>query len=199
MTLKIRALRTSLLAPIDLAVADGEAVSVRGPSGSGKTLLLRAIADLDPNEGQVLLDDCARELMSAPEWRRRVRYVAAEPGWWGERVGEHFKDEITAAGSVTRLGLPADCLGWDVARLSTGERQRLGFLRALEGMPRVLLLDEPTAALDEVSAKAVETLIRESLAQGLSALLVTHSEEQAARIAGRHFEMENGTLTPRKT
>jgi ABC-type iron transport system FetAB ATPase subunit len=50
------------------------------------------------------------------------------------------------------VGLPGDCMDWQVARLSTGEKQRLGFLRALEDSPQVLLLDEPTAALDEGGA-----------------------------------------------
>jgi len=60
------------------------------PSGAGKSLLLRAIADLDPNEGTVKLDGMLREAVPAPHWRSQVTYVAAEPGWWGDTVQEHF-------------------------------------------------------------------------------------------------------------
>src|SRR5690606_11730155 len=78
------------LDPVSLALAQGEAVAVMGPSGSGKPLLLRAIADLDPNEGSVILDDARREAMPAPRWRRLVGYLPAESGWWADRVGAQF-------------------------------------------------------------------------------------------------------------
>ena len=55
-----------------------------GPSGSGKSLFLRALADLDPNEGDLRLDGESREAMSGPQWRRRVTYVAGESGWWDD-------------------------------------------------------------------------------------------------------------------
>ena len=80
MLLSIRDLRRlHLAASFDLDA--GECVAVRGPSGSGKTQLLRAIADLDPNEGTVLLDGTPRETVPAPAWRRLVAYLPAEPGW----------------------------------------------------------------------------------------------------------------------
>ena len=80
------------LKPTSFSLADGTCVAVKGPSGAGKTLLMRAIADLDPNEGRVTLNGEDRALIPAPLWRRRVIYVPAEPGWWAETVGEHFGD-----------------------------------------------------------------------------------------------------------
>jgi ABC-type iron transport system FetAB ATPase subunit len=77
-------------------LADGACVAARGPSGAGKTLL-RALADLDPNQGEVMLDGLARAAMPAPRWRRRVTYLAAGPAWCADRVGEQFPD-WTAAG-----------------------------------------------------------------------------------------------------
>src|SRR3546814_3694122 len=77
--LTVRNLSRSGLEPTSFELAAGECIALRGPSGSGKTLLLRALADLDLNEGEVLLDDTPRSRIPAPRWRRRVGYVAAEP------------------------------------------------------------------------------------------------------------------------
>jgi putative ABC transport system ATP-binding protein len=81
---------TRLHISVSLDLNDGECVALQGPSGAGKSLLLRAIADLDPNEGTVKLDGMLREAVPAPHWRSQVTYVAAEPGWWGDTVQEHF-------------------------------------------------------------------------------------------------------------
>ena len=57
--------------------------------------------------------------MPAPNWRRRVAYLAAEPGWWADTVGEHFTDKDGAAALIARLGLPERALGWKIARLNS--------------------------------------------------------------------------------
>lgn len=192
--LSVAGLSREGLAPASLAIDDGECVWLTGPSGSGKTLLLRAIADLDPNGGAVSLDGEPREALPGPEWRRRVAYIPAEPGWWADGVAAHFADWPAAAAIVSALGLSAECGDWPVSRLSTGERQRLGLARALILQPRVLLLDEPTSGLDEQATKAVETLIGERLAAGISVLWVTHDPAQAARVARRGYSMRSGRL-----
>ena len=127
--LEVRALSRPGLAPVDLDLAAGEALALLGPSGSGKTLLLRAIADLDPNQGRVALDGEDREAMPAPTWRRRVTYLSAEPGWWAERAGEHFPDAEGAKALLPPLGLPEDIMARPIAELSTGERHRLALVR----------------------------------------------------------------------
>lgn len=146
MALSVKSLNSPLLHDCCLTVCSGEIVAIRGPSGSGKTVLLRAIADLDPNTGEVRLEGASRDSMSAPLWRRQVRFVPAESAWWADRVGDHFRTPKKTAKSAIEIGLPAESLDWEVARLSTGEKQRLGLLRAIEDDPPVLLLDEPTAA-----------------------------------------------------
>ena len=170
----------------------GACVAVRGPSGAGKTLLLRALADLDPNRGEVTLDGAARNAMPAPRWRRLVTYLAAEPAWWADTVGEHFADWAAATPLFAALGLPEDCRGWPVARASTGERQRLALARGLAHRPRVVLLDEPTSGLDEDARRAAETLLLEQFRSGLSALWVTHDDAQARRVAERSLAVTHG-------
>lgn len=172
----------------------GECVALQGPSGSGKTVLLRAIADLDPSQGAVTLDGADRGSMPAPEWRRLVTYVAAEPGWWADVVEEHYSDWSRAVPLVERLRLPAECGKWPVSRLSTGERQRLAFARALVLQPRVLLLDEPTSALDPEATTIVETLAAELRSTGIGILWVTHDRDQTRRVATRLLTIDDGRL-----
>jgi len=182
------------LNPASFSLPDRTCIAVRGPSGAGKTLLMRAIADLDPNEGRVSLDGEDRAAMPAPLWRRRVTYVPAEPGWWADTVGEHFTDWTGALPLIERVGLTDAAQSWPVARCSTGERLRLALVRALAVGPRVLLLDEPTAALDGALVGSVEALIREHIAAGMSALWVTHDPEQAKRVAVRTLTVEAGQV-----
>jgi putative ABC transport system ATP-binding protein len=192
--LSVRDLQTNLLKPASFLLSAGECIVIRGPSGGGKTLLLRAIADLDPNEGEVRLDGRDRATISGPEWRRLVGYLPAEPGWWADTVGEHFTDWTAALAVARELGFPADATDWPIARLSTGERLRLGLVRALMVGPKVLLLDEPTAALDPVSVRAVETLIAAGVRAGLAVLWVTHDVQQAERVAVRWLVVSGGQV-----
>jgi phosphate-transporting ATPase len=192
--LQVRDLRTNILKPVSFSLAADECIAVKGPSGAGKTLLLRALADLDPNHGLVSLEGRDRSTIPGPEWRRLIGYVPAEPGWWAETVGEHFGDWNAAAAVLTNLGFPEDAKSWPIARLSTGERLRLALVRALILRPKVLLLDEPTAALDAASGAAVESLIATRIQAGLAVAWVTHDARQASRIARRQLVVEAGSV-----
>jgi ABC-type iron transport system FetAB ATPase subunit len=155
------------------------------------------IADLDPNDGTVALDGRDRGTFNAPAWRHRVLYCAAEPGWWHDTVAPHFApgpNRDLARALMPRLGLQAALFDSLVVRLSTGERQRLALIRALVLDPPVLLLDEPTGALDQDSTAQVETLLRERLEAGTAILLVTHSPEQAGRLGHQQFRMHERRL-----
>ena len=174
------------------SVAAGECMAVTGPSGAGKSLLLRAIADLDPNQGEVRVDGLIRSQTPAPQWRRAVMYLAAESGWWADSVAEHFSDLTAARAWLRELKLPENTLAWPVSRLSSGERQRLALLRALLQQPKVWLLDEPTAALDPVAVTAVEQLLQAELARGAVLLLVSHDQAQVGRLASRNLQVESG-------
>ena len=193
--LNVENLTRLTIGPVSLAVADGECVAVTGPSGTGKSVLLRAIVDLDPNEGVARTATTDRAAVPAPRWRRRVAMLPAESGWWQDAVAPHFRDPAKTRPLLASINLSPDALDWEVARLSTGERHRLALLRALENDPEVLLLDEPTAALDEKTTLMVEDLLKQRLANGLSILIVTHDPAQAERLADRILHLENGTLT----
>jgi ABC-type multidrug transport system ATPase subunit len=183
--LRVEHLQAGALPPLTFEVAAGECLAVEGPSGAGKTRLLRAIADLDPAQGQVFLSGAERQEMPAPQWRRLVRYCAAEPAWWSDTPRDAFAG--APASRIDRLlhslGLESGVLNRTVASLSTGERQRLALARALIDEPQVLLLDEPTAALDPQSAALAEELIRYQMLAGRCAILVSHDRGQIERLA----------------
>jgi len=192
--LKVEALRRPGFGPFDLTLAPGECCVVSGPSGAGKSVFLRMIADLDPNEGRVSLGAVQRENTPAPQWRRLVTYVAAESGWWADTVREHFEDTAPLEQERARLQLAAGVFDWPVARLSSGERQRLALLRAIVHQPRVLLLDEPTSALDPAATQQVELMLKELLSAGAILIVVSHQPEQAQRLATRRVEVRAGRL-----
>lgn len=209
--LRLEGIQPKVLEPVNLALAPGELVFVSGPSGSGKSLLLRAIADLDPHEGEARIDDMPRSAMPAPEWRRRVGLLPAESHWWEDGVGDHFRTLDTATAGdgerapadidlknlLERLGFGSDVLGWSVVRLSTGERQRLALARLLANGPEVLLLDEATANLDPPNRDRVESIVQDYRRERKAAVLwVSHDPEQRRRLAGRRLFIRNGHLEP---
>lgn len=186
--LRVDNLKVAPLPPLSFTVANGECLAVEGPSGSGKSRLLRAIADLDDAEGQIFLDGAERHELKAPDWRRRVRYAATEPAWWtdtpraaltGGTDGRNEKLERLLAS----LALDSKILDRPIAELSTGERQRLAFVRAVLDEPRVLLLDEPTNGLDPQTIALVEELIKYQLLAGRSIVLASHDAHQINRLA----------------
>jgi ABC-type multidrug transport system ATPase subunit len=191
--LRIKRLATKLIGPISFDVAAGECLALMGPSGAGKSLLLRAIVDLDPSTGNVMVGVHARDDMPASEWRKLVALVPAESGWWADRVRDHFPAKFDATELIRKLGL-AGSFEWDVGRLSSGERQRLALARALCRRPEALLLDEPTASLDDHATGLVEDLIRECCEGGMALLLVTHDRRQAERMAKRLLQIRDGRI-----
>ncbi len=192
--LRIGSLQVYGLAPVSFEVAKGECVAVQGPSGSGKTVLLRALADLDPAKGQIFLDGTERNSMSGPAWRKQVRYAAAEPGWWGETPREHFAQGAGLDKLVNQLGLKSTQLDQSVTQLSTGERQRMALVRAVFDRPSVLLLDEPTGALDAKATRQAERLIRRQLKAGHVVIFVSHDPEQVKRLADRKLTIRGGKV-----
>ena len=192
MALSIRNLQFLDWRDINLTIGDGEVVCIVEESGFGKSLLSRAIADLIVSRGVIELDGTARSSMSSLDWRRKVGYLPAEIFWWEDAVGAHFLN-LPSKNSLGVLRLSPDCLDWSPNRLSMGERQRLGILRMLDREPAYLLLDEPTANLDEINASLAENLLLAYIRERRrGALWVSHSSGQARRIGDRTLQMKDG-------
>lgn len=191
--LRLQQLQAHRLEPIDLVIDAGEIVCLSGPSGSGKSTLLRAIADLDPHEGEVWLDDQAQSKVAPPQWRAWVGMLAAESLWWFDQVGPHFAEAEPQWFEM--LGFETAVLDWQVSRLSSGERQRLALLRLLSHRPRVLLLDEASANLDAENTRRIEALIDHYRGDsGAPVLWISHDAAQIERVAQRHYRLQSGQL-----
>ena len=179
------------LAPTDLHVADGEFVSLVGPSGCGKTTLLRAVAGLiEASGGELtLLGGTPHEAQRA----RRIGLVAQEPGllpWRTVEQNVRLPLEVTGGGGdvpamLRRVGIEG-FEHYRPAELSGGMRQRVALARALVHGPRVLLMDEPFGALDELSREAMRVeLLRIWERERITVLFVTHAVREAVLLSDR--------------
>jgi ABC-type iron transport system FetAB ATPase subunit len=191
--LQIKNLRRLMLGPVSLDVDVGDCVCITGSSGTGKSQLLRALADLDPHDGQVWLGSRACSAMPPDEWRAAVGLLPPESGWWLPGVLEHFHNGMPVP--LDRVGLTTAILDKPVTQLSSGERQRLALLRLLANRPRVLLLDEPTANLDPENTRRIEAVVTAYRREHDAAVIwISHDSEQVKRIANRHLELIDGEL-----
>lgn len=183
--------------PISLRLDLGQYGGISGPSGSGKSLLARAIADLIEFRGIVTWRGTSHDALPSPVWRQRVGLLPANPVWWHDRVGEHFINDVSEW--LSDLGFGNDVLNWKIARMSSGEKQRLALVRLLDRRPECLILDEPTANLDAESGRLVEDLIRRYVSRNIgrtAVLLISHDEELLVRTCQYQWRMEERDLKP---
>jgi ABC-type polar amino acid transport system ATPase subunit len=218
--LAIRGLRLTrdgreILRGIDLDVMPGQLCALMGPSGSGKTTILRCIAALQAfDAGEIRLGDVELRPGHVPpqsklgRLRRKVGMV-----FQAHALFEH----LTAIDNVTLA--PVHVLGWDASRaastghqlldalgvgarasalprqLSGGEAQRVAIARALAPDPAVLLMDEPTAALDPARRQSLGELLRGLAHQGRALLISTHDVDFAETYADRVVTLADGALS----
>ncbi|BBZ10237.1 ABC transporter ATP-binding protein [Mycobacterium branderi] len=173
---------------------------VFGPSGSGKSTLLRLCNRLEvPTSGRVSF--CGKDIADIdPLWlRRRVGMCFQRPTPFPGTVADNLRvadpqvSESAMAETLTRVALTGSWLDRDTASLSGGEAQRMCLARTLIARPQVLLLDEPTSAVDAAAAAVIEAAVRElAHDDGIPALWVTHDAAQLERIADRVLRIERG-------
>jgi NitT/TauT family transport system ATP-binding protein len=187
--------RIEAVAGVDLAIEPGEFVALLGPSGSGKSTLLRLVAGLDrPDAGRVELD--GRDPAQPP--RSEIGFVFQDAHLlpWRDVLGNvelplellgrsRAERRDAAREAIARVGL-GDAIHRAPSQLSGGMRMRVSLARALVIRPRLLLLDEPFAALDEITREQLDEELRGLWAQtGITVLFVTHSTAEAAFLAER--------------
>ena len=191
---------TTVLDTVSAAFPAGRCTAVAGPSGAGKSTLLRLLDRLlEPTSGRVLFHDRPLPSYDVLDLRRRVGLVQQAPVVLEAnvladlRVGRPELSPDEATELLSRAGLDV-ALDRSTADLSGGEAQRLCLARALAVGPEVLLLDEPTSALDAVATQAVERVVSALVADGLSAVLVSHDLRQARRLADDVVVLDRGRV-----
>ena len=200
----------TLLRDASLSLAAGERIALMGPSGSGKTLLLRSLALLDPvASGEVLWQGHAVGLEEIPRYRAQVVYVHQRATLFDGTVEDNLVRPFSLAAHrgqtynrahaerwLARFGRDAAFLGRKSRDLSGGEAQITAIVRVLGTQPTVLLLDEPTAALDAAAATAFAGLIDAWLAEAptqRACVWVSHDESYLTRVTTRCVQVSGGT------
>ena len=185
-----------LLSDISFRLPAGGATALIGANGAGKSLLLRLLMGLlTPSQGAIRF--------AAPDARRRIAFVFQKPVMLRRSARANIVHALRAArldaaparadAALTRFGLAA-LAGRPARLLSGGEQQRLAVARAAALDPELLLLDEPTAALDPGACARVETMLAQLKAQGVTLLFATHDFAQARRLADRVLFLRRGRL-----
>lgn len=181
----------------------GSRLGLVGASGSGKSLLMKALAGLVPvDRGEIRFRGRPLSHWIMPEYRAQVIYSPQRPTLFEGSVEANLKavlrlsvhqgrifDREKIVGYLQELGRSADFLDLSATTLSGGEAQILGLLRALQVDPQVLLLDEPTASLDQETAESLEGLVTRWLLAGERRVCIwtSHSPEQISRVSNRQF------------
>jgi spermidine/putrescine transport system ATP-binding protein len=197
---------THAVKSVELQVAEGEFVSILGPSGCGKTTLLRIVAGFEwPTSGRVLLE--GNDITALPPNKRPLNLVfqratlfpqldVAENIAFGLKLSRIPKKEIAAlVGRYLELIRLPGYEKRDVSTLSGGEAQRVALARALVNNPKVLLLDEPLAALDLKIRREIQTELKDLHRKlGKTFVYVTHDQEEALRMSDRVVVMNHGRI-----
>lgn len=198
-----------LLDAVNFQLYSGDRIALQGKSGSGKSLLMRAVVRLDPiDSGQVVLDN--RKLTSdwICQFRTSVAYVPQRcsllPGTVRQNLERatqlHVRKlqsfDFDHSQALAAIGYSNELLDRDVQLLSGGELQLVNLLRCIQFSPPILLLDEPTAAMDRNTATQIENfLLQWQAADPLRAWIwISHDPNQCRRIANTIWQVADGKL-----
>ncbi|VAX00259.1 hypothetical protein MNBD_GAMMA22-79 [hydrothermal vent metagenome] len=192
-TLTVNDLSIYHINDINIEIASANTIGVSGDSGSGKSVLLHALADMTPHEGALSLDGILSTDMKPNEWRKKVGLLTTNSYWWFNKISDHF--DSTDDDDFVALGMDYSMYHAEVSRCSTGELQRLALIRLLANKPQVLLLDEPTANLDESNRFRVEELVQHYQQQhDVPVIWVSHDIEQLRRMTKNCYLIDDGQL-----
>ncbi len=199
-----------LIGPLDLAVAEGEAMTVMGPSGSGKSSLLAFLAGALPpalqGSGRVVLD--GRDLAGVPTHRRRLGLLFQDPLLFphlsvAENLLFALPREVRGAARAQAVSAALERIelaGFerrDPASLSGGQQARVALMRTLLARPRALLLDEPFSRLDLALRERIrEMTFALAQAERLPILLVTHDPADAKAAGGPILDLTRAGMEP---
>jgi ABC-type iron transport system FetAB ATPase subunit len=199
--------RKPIIDGVSVDLPGGEWIDIAGTSGVGKTTLLETLARFIPiDSGSLTLNGQNVEEINPTAWRCKVILLPQTPisacatireelslAWsFAARNFESCPDESSFRAELDRIGLDSVKLDGPSTELSTGELARVSLLRALLPVPKVLLLDEPTANLDAGSAKEVIERISKFVEDGGAVLRIRHHADDGK--ANRSFKLENGKL-----
>ena len=191
---------------VDLEVRRGELFALLGSSGCGKTTLLRLLAGFEqPDAGRILID--GEDMTGVPPHRRPVNMmfqsyalfphmdVAANVGYGLRREGVAKAEIDRRVAEVLGQVRLAELAGRRPSQLSGGQRQRVALARALVKRPKLLLLDEPLAALDRKLRESTRfEMVRLQEELGITFVMVTHDQEEAMSMASRLAVMDRGRI-----
>lgn len=179
-----------ILDNINFELHPSEFKLITGPSGCGKSTLLKIIASLlSPTSGSIFFEQKDYLTLSPEEYRQQVSYCTQTPMLFGETVYDNLKfpyflrkvsvDDKKIAHDLDYFCLPISIKEKGINELSGGERQRISLIRNLQFMPKILLLDEITSALDEDNKTKVNEVIHHYVKdQKLAVLWVTHDQNE---------------------
>jgi ABC-type multidrug transport system ATPase subunit len=192
--LRLRRAGRLVLDGASLELVPGSVTALIAPSGSGKSTLLRCCNGLlRPDAGEILFDGVDIGRLDPRALRRRVGLVAQHPRMLPGTVADNVRHGAPGADVGTALaaaGLDASYADRPAAMLSGGEQARVAIARALSRDPEVVLLDEPTAALDGEAAGRLGATLRELAGAGLAVCAATHDLSWADGVADRRVGLE---------